>query len=75
MRAPEKSMPGGMLTLSANGSAADSAILWASVPLQGDANAGTVPGILRAFDASNVEKELWNSEQDSRAGRALFNSQ
>lgn len=65
MRSPENSMPGGMLTLSANGSTAGSAVLWASVPISGDANMGTVPGILRAFDASNVQKELWNSEQNS----------
>lgn len=64
MRAPEKSMPGGILALSANGNSAGSAILWASVPLQGDANMGTVPGMVRAFDAANVEKELWNSEQE-----------
>ena len=65
MRAPEKSMPGGMLSLSANGNTAGSAIVWASLPISGDANMGTVPGVLRAFDASNVTKELWNSEQDS----------
>ena len=64
MRAPEKSMPGGILTLSAAGNAPDSAVLWASLPREGDANLETVPGILRAFDASNIEKELWNSEQD-----------
>jgi outer membrane protein assembly factor BamB len=69
MKAPEKSMPGGMLTLSANGPALDSAVLWASLPLQGDANAGTVPGILRAFDASHPEKELWNSEQNGARDR------
>lgn len=54
-------MPGGMLSLSSNGSIDGSAILWASVPLKDDANAGTVEGILRAFDAADVEKELWNS--------------
>lgn len=69
MRAPEKSMPGGILALSANGNSAGSAILWASVPLKGDANMGTVPGIVRAFDAANVEQELWNSEQESGRDR------
>jgi hypothetical protein len=73
MRAPEKSMPGGILSLSANGNSAGSAILWASVPLKGDANMGTVPGIVRAFDAANVEQELWNSEQESgRDGLGMF---
>jgi outer membrane protein assembly factor BamB len=69
MRAPENSMPGGTLTLSANGSTPGSAIVWASLPLNGDANMGTVPGILRAFDAANVQKEIWNSEQADRRDR------
>ncbi len=66
MRAPRKSMPGGILSLSANGDADDSAILWASIPIGGDANAGSVPGVVRAFEASNIGNELWNSEQESR---------
>jgi hypothetical protein len=65
VRAPEKSMPGGMLTLSADGRNLGSAIVWASVPLNGDANLATVPGILRAFDALDLTKELWNSEQNA----------
>ncbi len=69
VRAPEKSMPGGILCLSANGRNLDSAILWASVPLSGDANLQTVPGVLRAFDALDLTKELWNSEQDSARDR------
>jgi len=60
-------MPGGMLSISANGSEAGSGIVWASLPLQGDANQHVVPGILRAFDAENVARELWNSHQN--AGR------
>ena len=58
MRAPEKSMPGGMLSLSANGNTAGSALVWAFLPISGDANMGTVPGVLRAFDASNVAKKV-----------------
>ncbi len=69
MRAPEKSMPGGMLSLSANAKAAESAIVWASIPISGDANMGTVPGMLRAFDAAHIEKELWNSEQNRTRDR------
>ncbi len=73
MRAPEKSMPGGMLTLSSNGSIEGTAIVWASVPVKGDANIGTVEGILRAFDASNVEIELWNSSSnEGRDGLGMF---
>ena len=65
--APAMSMPGGMLSLSANGSARDSSIVWASLPRQGDANNGTVDGMLRAFSATDLSHELWNSEQN--AGR------
>ncbi len=58
-------MPGGFLSLSANGSAADTGIVWASHPFSGDAHDFTVPGILRAFDASDVSIELWNSKQNA----------
>jgi alpha-glucosidase (family GH31 glycosyl hydrolase) len=54
-------MPGGSLSLSANASAAGSAILWACHPLA-NANQGVAPGIVRAFDASNLAVELWNTK-------------
>jgi hypothetical protein len=57
-------MPGGMLSVSANGSVSGSGILWAAHPASGDANHATQPGILRAFDAENVGRELWNSLQN-----------
>ncbi len=69
-------MPGAMLSISANGSAAGSAIVWAAHPLNANANNNVVEGILRAYDASTVVldgngvprlKELWNSKQN--AGR------
>jgi hypothetical protein len=72
VRAPEKSMPGGMLCLSANGRRLGSAILWASVPLSGDANLNTVDGVLRAFDGLDLTKELWNSEQNPRDKVGMF---
>jgi hypothetical protein len=55
--------PGGILSVSANGSMPGSGVLWAS---HATANAGwqTVPGVLRAYDASDVGVELWNSEQN-----------
>src|SRR5207342_740580 len=31
----------------------------------GDANHAPQPGILRAYDASNVTRELWNSQQNA----------
>lgn len=63
MRAPD-GMPGGFLSVSSDGLESETAVVWASLPLRGDANLHTVPGILRAFRADNLE-ELWNSEQDA----------
>jgi hypothetical protein len=57
-------MPGGFLSLSANGSQAGTGILWASMPLNQDAENNVVAGILRAFDASNLSVELWNSRMN-----------
>jgi outer membrane protein assembly factor BamB len=67
-------MPGGMLALSANGSAPNTGIVWATAPLNGDANKHVVEGILRAYDATNLDpvanpdgtprlKRLWDSKQ------------
>jgi hypothetical protein len=56
-------MPGAMLAVSSNGSIKGTGILWASHPLSGDANHSVVPGVLHAFDAGNVKRELWNSNQ------------
>jgi FKBP-type peptidyl-prolyl cis-trans isomerase len=53
-------MPGGALTISADGSHSGTGILWATVPRIGDANHATVPGDLYAFDAENL-KLLWTS--------------
>ncbi len=58
-------MPGGMLSLSANGNAAGTGILWASHQLA-NANQAIVPGILRAYDASNLTRELWNSKVNAQ---------
>lgn len=66
-------MPGGMLSLSANASAMDSGIIWAALPLKGDANHTTLPGILRAFNAADIsQKELWNSQNDPAEGEWNF---
>ncbi len=77
MMSPPNGMPGGVLTVSANGSTVNSGVVWASMPLVGNANPTTRPGILRAFDAANVATELWNSEQvaarDSLGYLAKFN--
>ena len=63
-------MPGAAISISANGNKAG--ILWASHPHNQnvkdasghvmDANQHIVRGILRAYDASDLSKELWNSQ-------------
>ena len=56
-------MPGGMLSISANGNTPGSGILWASHPFNENANQAVVEGIVRAYDASDLKHELWNSKQ------------
>jgi hypothetical protein len=58
---PGVGMPGGMMTLSANGSTSGSGILWVSMPLNDDANHKDVQSVLRAFNAEDLSQELWNS--------------
>lgn len=64
--------PGGFLSLSANGHDPESGILWALQPVV-DANQQLSAGILRAFNASNLSQELWNSNAaGSRDDVGLF---
>lgn len=56
---------GAVLSVSSNGSAAGTGILWASYAATGDAEHTVSPGILRAFDASDITKELWNNNQSA----------
>jgi hypothetical protein len=56
--------PGGLLSISADGSNPGSGIVWASRPLSGDANQEVRPGIFHAFDAETLG-ELWNSRQNA----------
>ncbi len=55
---------GAILAVSSNGDLPGTGIVWASHPVSGDANVQTRPGILRAFDAEDVTKELWNNSQN-----------
>jgi hypothetical protein len=56
-------MPGGTLAISADGDKPGSAIVWVTINVSQDANNAVVPGMVRAFDASDVStKELWNSQ-------------
>jgi len=65
MTSPSGNSNAAALSLSANGSTLGTGIVWASVSYSGDSNQQTVPGILRAFDATNLSNELWNSKQDA----------
>jgi hypothetical protein len=56
---------GAVLSVSSNGSTDGTGILWASYPRSGDAESFVSPGILRAFDANDVTRELWNNQQNA----------
>ena len=65
--------PGGILTLSANGEASTSGVLWATVAASGDdENNPPNPGELHAFNAANVAQELWNSTLKAGDGYGNF---
>ncbi len=67
---------GAVLSVSSNGPVDSSAILWASYASNGDANQSVRPGILRAIDATDVTRELWNSSlsiNDNPGNYAKFN--
>jgi hypothetical protein len=66
MDLPGPNMPGGFLSISANGNKAGTGILWATTPVDDDANLRAVTGVLRAYDAANVTHELWNSLQNPK---------
>jgi hypothetical protein len=52
---------GGVLTLSANGGTPGTGIVWASMPWNGDGENGVLQGVLRAFNADNLQQQLWAS--------------
>ncbi len=56
---PNEGHPGAMLSLSANGS--KDGILWAAIHATGDSWHESRPGILHAYDADDIRRELWNS--------------
>jgi len=61
------------LSLSAYANTRGTGIIWAACPIGGDANWQPVQGVLRALDASDLSKELWNSKQnEARDDYGLF---
>jgi hypothetical protein len=66
-------MPGGIMAISANGSNPGTGILWVSTTFDKSANQMVVTGILRAFDASDLSHEIWNSKMhESRDDVGMF---
>jgi hypothetical protein len=68
---PNVWMPGGFLTLSCSSNNPNTAILWALMPLDGNANGRVIHGVLRAFDPVNFLarpdgslriQQLWSSD-------------
>jgi hypothetical protein len=65
-------MPGGFLTLSADGVTDGSGILWVNMPYADNANRFVVRGVLRAYDATDVSKgEIWDSQTTGRPNDSL----
>src|SRR6266576_227550 len=69
---------GAVLSVSSNGSVDGTGIVWASYAFSGDAESFVSPGILQAFDAKDVSRELWNNRQnlarDGAGNYAKFSS-
>jgi hypothetical protein len=57
---------GGILAVSANGTNAETGIIWAIANTTSDANQSVVSGTPHAYSAQNVGTELWDSGQVSR---------
>ena len=56
---PNEGHPGAMLSLSADGG--KDGILWAAIHATGDSWHESRPGILHAYEADDIQHELWNS--------------
>ncbi|MEO8416575.1 MAG: PQQ-binding-like beta-propeller repeat protein [Ginsengibacter sp.] len=56
---------GAVLSVSSKGTKDSTGILWASYASIGNANQSVCPGILRAFDANDITRELWNNAQNA----------
>ncbi|MGF7080824.1 discoidin domain-containing protein [Mucilaginibacter sp. UYCu711] len=59
---------GAFLSISSNNSIDSTAVLWATYAADGDANQAVRSGILRAFSASDITKELWHSSSNEANG-------
>lgn len=65
--------PGGILSVSSNGTQPGTGLVWATLPISESPDSQSVPGILYAFDADDLDKVLWTSEQNhDRDSLGLF---
>jgi outer membrane protein assembly factor BamB len=65
--------PSAMFVISSNGATPGTGVLWASMPIAGDAWHATATGALYAYDAADVSKpSLWNSTLDSADAVGTF---
>ncbi len=55
---------GGALAVTANGSAPGTGIVWAAMASSPNNESGIMSGVIRAFDASDLTNELWDSLQN-----------
>jgi hypothetical protein len=62
--------PGADMSVSSNGTLPGTGILWASYGVSGISN--LLSGVLVAFDANNVTKQLWNSNQNVADGVGYY---
>jgi uncharacterized protein (TIGR03437 family) len=53
------------MSISSDGAAIGTGILWASYSVSGHSDGNPYPGILRAYDAADISHELWNSGDTS----------
>ena len=69
---PRADVQGGLLSLTANGSAAGTGIVWATHALAGTGGGNAVAGVLYAFNAQDLSQRLWDSTQVPSDGLASF---
>jgi hypothetical protein len=70
-------MPGGRLVVSSNGTAPGTGVVWATYPVQGNANSAVVHGALVAYDATAIAngtqlKQLFHSDANPRDNLGNF---
>jgi len=65
--------PSAMFVISSNGVTPGTGVLWASMPIAGDAWHATATGALYAYDAADVSKpSLWNSTLNAADAVGIF---